>query len=101
MLAWNFGCTVAELEHRLSALEFVEWTIFMQEEGLLPAVHDARHAEVLAALHNGALMKRSRQFWEPKEFLRERWKPRQEAGERRKLRGSKALMSALRGEEEH
>lgn len=90
---------MGELEQRLSGLEFVEWQIFMTEEGVLPGMADVRHAELLAAHYNGAMLKKSRQAWEPREFMRERWQPRTAADQKPKLRGGKAMRAAIRGEE--
>lgn len=95
MLAWNLGCTVAELEERLSGLEWAEWMVFMAEEGVLPVVGDVRHAEILAALHNGPLTKRDRNLWSAKDMMRKRWESKAPAAKRR---GSKALIAAVRGE---
>jgi hypothetical protein len=93
---------VAELEQRLSGLEFVEWQIFMTEEGVLPGMADVRHAELLAAHYNGAMLKKTRQAWEPREFMRERWQTRRAADATKpKLRGGKAMRAAIRGETEH
>lgn len=91
---------MAELEQRLSGLEWAEWSAFMAEEGLVPSAHDIRHAELRADVHNGLLPRKGGRAWHPTEFLRQRWvDPEAQRREKRQrmVRGGQALMAALRG----
>lgn len=76
--------------------------IFAGEEGLLPVVQTARHAQLLAAVRNGPVTRASgaRTLWTAAELMPERWKPAaQDKRQGRRVRGSRELLAALRGEQ--
>ena len=68
-------CTVGELGRRLGAAEFGRWLAFMAAEELGPAAERARHAELMAALHNGPLTRKSKALWSAAEFAPRPWAP--------------------------
>ncbi len=51
-LATHLGCTVGHLMRTLSAQEFARWCLVLGLEPLGPRAAIARHAELLAAVHN-------------------------------------------------
>lgn len=57
-LASHLGCTVGHLEQTMSAREFSDWMAWMATEQVGPFWQRLRHAEVMAAVHNGACEKR-------------------------------------------
>ncbi|MDP3625016.1 MAG: hypothetical protein Q8S12_00350 [Hydrogenophaga sp.] len=69
VLALRLGCTVDELGERISAEEFGEWKAFFSKEQLHPAAARMRHAQLMAALHNGALVKRDKTTWTSAQFM--------------------------------
>jgi hypothetical protein len=71
-LATVLHCRVADIERGMSAREFAQWQLWMETERVGPE-HDAiRHAEILAATHNGASTKRGGGHWLAADFLPER-----------------------------
>jgi hypothetical protein len=74
-LALAIGCTVAELRTRMGSREFGQWQAFFAEEPVGPADNLALWASLMAALHNGPLVKRSKQPWTAADFLPRMWQP--------------------------
>lgn len=68
-LATHLKCTVASLEHNLSALEFHEWGAWLEAQRIGPRWDALRHAELLAAASNGALRRRDSRLWAAADFL--------------------------------
>lgn len=66
----------------MSAEEFGEWKAIFSKEQLYPADDRMRHAQLIAALHNGALIKRDKTTWQAAQFMdAEPWQIVQEAAE--------------------
>lgn len=57
----------------MSSEEFEEWSVMFSAEELHPAADRIRHAQLLAALHNGPLTRRAKKLWGATEFLHDRW----------------------------
>lgn len=75
-LASHLRTTVACLQQNLSAQEFVQWMEWMQAEQLGPDWQALRHAEVLAALSNGAMQKPDKRPFSAADFMRaDPWLP--------------------------
>lgn len=53
----------------MSAEEFGEWKAIFSKEQLHPDAERMRHAQLLAALHNGALVKRDKTTWQAVQFM--------------------------------
>lgn len=53
----------------MSAEEFGEWQAMFTREQLHPAAERMRHAQLLAATHNGALRKPDKTLWKASQFL--------------------------------
>jgi predicted TIM-barrel fold metal-dependent hydrolase len=80
-LALRLGCTVEELGQRMSALEFGQWITFFEHEQLHPAADRMRHAQQLAAAHNGPLSRRDGAHWAASMFMPPNpWAPPQAQG---------------------
>ena len=47
----------------MSAQEFGEWMVFLEREQLMPEADRLRHAQTLAALHNGPLTRKDGAMW--------------------------------------
>jgi hypothetical protein len=60
---------VQELGRRLTAEEFEEWRVMFAVEQLHPALDAQRHAQLLAAAHNGPLTRKDKKMWRPAEFV--------------------------------
>jgi hypothetical protein len=58
----------------MSAEEFAEWSVMFSAEELHPSAERFRHAQVMAALHNGPLTRKSKKLWDAAEFMRDGWK---------------------------
>lgn len=58
-----------ELGERMSAEEFGEWQVMFTKEQLHPAADRLRHAQLLAAIHNGELRKADKTRWAASQFL--------------------------------
>lgn len=66
----------------MSAEEFGEWQVMFTREQLHPAAERLRHAQLLAATHNGALRKVDRTRWQTSQFLDvEPWQIDEQAAE--------------------
>ncbi len=59
----------------MGAGEFGRWLAFLAEEELGPTAGRTRHAELLAALHNGPLTRKSKVLWTAAEFTPRPWTP--------------------------
>lgn len=60
----------------LSAQEFTQWMVWMQAEQIGPEWDALRHAQLQAAVANGALVKQDRKAWTAAEFMRaDPWAP--------------------------
>lgn len=83
-LAVTLGCTVADLERGMSAREFNHWLQWMAEERVGPAFDRLRHAELLAAVYNGASTRADgdKRPWSAADFLPAEPEPPEEAAER-------------------
>lgn len=53
----------------MSAAEFGEWIVMMRNEQLHPAAERLRHAQLLAAAHNGPMNRKNKQAFASAEFL--------------------------------
>ncbi|MBL0918043.1 MAG: hypothetical protein IBJ14_05030 [Hydrogenophaga sp.] len=69
LLADRLGRTVEQLGREMSAEEFLEWQVMYQAEGLTPGAQRLRHAQLLAAMHNGPLGRRDKTLWKPGQFV--------------------------------
>lgn len=58
----------------MSAQEFAQWSVMFSAEELHPSWARLRHAQLMAALHNGPLTRRGNKLWAAIEFLRDVWK---------------------------
>lgn len=67
----------------MSAEEFEEWSVMFNAEDLHPAAARIRHAQLLAALHNGPLTRKGKKLWLVTEFLRDPWSETLDAAPRR------------------
>ena len=67
-LASYLKCTVSTLEATLSAQEFHEWGAWLEAHRIGPRWDALRHAELLTALHNGALKRRDSRLWAEADF---------------------------------
>lgn len=56
-LASHLHTSVAAIERGMSAQEFARWQVWMHAEQVGPAYDRLRHAELMAAVHNGACSK--------------------------------------------
>jgi hypothetical protein len=52
----------------MSAMEFAEWKVMFTAEQLHPAADSMRHAQLLAAHHNGPLGRHDKQHWMASHF---------------------------------
>lgn len=53
-LAFHLRCPVSVIEQTMSAQEFMHWQAWLRAEQVGPEWDRLRHAEVMAAVHNGA-----------------------------------------------
>jgi len=53
----------------MSAQEFGEWITFFQHEQLHPAADRQRHAQLLAAVHNGPLTRNDKALWQSSQLM--------------------------------
>jgi hypothetical protein len=53
----------------MSAEEFGEWQAMFTREQLHPAAERMRHAQLLAAIHNGELRKHDKSLWSASQFI--------------------------------
>lgn len=77
-LAYHLKTTTGHLEQCLSAQEFTRWCIWLEAEQIGPEWDALRHAEILAALHNGPMKRAggSSQPFAARDFLRrDPWSP--------------------------
>lgn len=68
-LAAVLGTTVQTVERVMSAREFSHWCIWMSRERVGPAWDRLRHAEILAAIYNGATTRAGGGAFGPADFL--------------------------------
>lgn len=68
-LASHLKCTVSTLEANLSAQEFHEWAAWLDAQRIGPRWDAMRHAELLAAAHNGALRRHDSRLWAVADFM--------------------------------
>jgi hypothetical protein len=59
----------------MSAEEFAEWSVMFTAEELHPAADRMRHAQLLAAMQNGQLTRKSKKLWTAGDFMRDPWAP--------------------------
>lgn len=74
-LAWHLRTTPEALEQRLSAQAFTRWQLWLHTEQATPAYQAIRHAQLLAALHNGPMVRKDKQPFTPADFWRDPWAP--------------------------
>lgn len=76
-LAATLGTTVAVLSANLSGQEFARWVLWMNGERVGPQWQQQRHAELMAAVHNGGQVKRQAGgIFRPSDFLpTDPWNP--------------------------
>jgi hypothetical protein len=60
---------VEELGQRMSALEFGQWMTFFEREQLHPVTDRQRHAQLLAAAHNGPMTREDGAHWSTAHFM--------------------------------
>lgn len=53
----------------MSALEFGQWKTFFEREQLHPATARQRHAQLLAAAHNGPVSRKDGAHWSTDHFM--------------------------------
>lgn len=53
----------------MSAREFGEWMVFFRQEQLHPAADRLRHAQQLAAAHNGPLSRPDKRLWRSADLM--------------------------------
>jgi hypothetical protein len=70
-LASVLHCRVADILSGMSAQEFAHWQEWLRTERVGPEFDAIRHAELLAATHNGASTKRGGGHWLAADFLPE------------------------------
>lgn len=64
----------------MSVEEFAQWKVFFAAEQLHPAHEMARHAHLLASMHNGPMQRRDKKAWTPAHFVPQNpWTPPKEA----------------------
>lgn len=76
-IACVLGTTVGALVQGLSAREFTQWLLWMDNEQVGPQWQRLRHAELMAATGNaGRTQHVDSRPWEPRDFLRaDPWAP--------------------------
>lgn len=75
-LASHLRTTVSSLQQSLGAQEFVQWMQWMQAEQVGPDWDALRHAELLAAVANGAVVKPDKRMFTAADFQRpDPWVP--------------------------
>lgn len=63
----------------MSAQEFGNWKALFSSEGLSLAAERLRHAQLLAAAHNGPLTRNDKALWRPADLLPpDPWAPQDE-----------------------
>lgn len=68
-LASHLKTSVAAIERGMSAREFGHWQVWLDAERIGPAWDRVRHAELMAAIHNGACTKRGGGTFDTRDFL--------------------------------
>lgn len=53
----------------MSAEEFGEWKAIFSKEQLHPVAERMRHAQLMAAEHNGPMVKRDKSAWQAPQFM--------------------------------
>ena len=53
----------------MSAKEFGDWIVYLEAEQLTPSHGAARHAQALASLSNGALVRKDGELWHAGQFM--------------------------------
>lgn len=66
---------MGELRQRMGAAEFGMWLAFLEEEPIGPADQLPLWASMMAALHNGPMVKKSKARWTAADFLPRMWQP--------------------------
>ncbi len=60
----------------MSAEEFEEWRVMFANEELHPRVNALRHAQLLAAIHNGQWRRKDKKPWTSPDFIKaDPWAP--------------------------
>lgn len=72
----------------MSAGEFGNWLAFFEEEPFGHGPTLTMWSELMAALHNGPLTKKSKALWQAAEFARPLWRPREPAQAKRPTTGA-------------
>lgn len=57
----------------MGSREFAGWLEFMREEGVGPAAQLEQWAEMMAALFNGPMQRKSRELWTARDFMPRPW----------------------------
>lgn len=74
---------MGHLQQTLSAQEFTQWIEYLQAEQIGPDWEARRHAELLAAAHNGAMVKADKKPFTALDFMRrDPWAPPEAAPQR-------------------
>lgn len=66
---------MGELRQRMGAAEFGHWQAFLAEEPIGPADQLPLWASLMAAMHNGPMLKKSKSRWVAGDFLPRMWVP--------------------------
>lgn len=86
------------LQHNMSAQEFARWQVWLDAHHVGPGWDALRHAEVLAALHNGALLKPDKKPFRPADFMTaDPWAPAPPPPAVATAQDMAAQLAALRG----
>jgi hypothetical protein len=91
-LASHLHTSVAAVERGMSAREFNSWLRWMDQEQAGPRWERVRHAELLAAVHNGACERRGGGLFSAADFLPQPQPETPEHPDRQALRAELARM---------
>jgi hypothetical protein len=91
-------CTVSWLQQNISAQEFARWQVWMDAHRVGPGWAALRHAELLAATHNGAVLKQDKRPFTAADFMpHDPWAPPPPPPEVCSAQAMAAQLAALRG----
>lgn len=86
------------LQANISAQEFTRWQVWMDAHRVGPVWDALRHAELLAAAHNGALLKPDKSTWRALDFMPpDPWAPAKPPATVDSAEQLAAQLAALRG----
>lgn len=67
----------------MTSEEFTEWSVMFSAEELHPSAERMRHAQLVAALHNGPVPRVDKRRWKANDFLSNPWETPAPAAKRR------------------